>query len=896
MFARLLGRNASNSVKEETPEQDDLQKNSIHENELENNNNQGGVLPQIVKKNIQPVLKVDDIEVEVVKSESMPRQIPPAGWVCSYEKNTIWLQDLADAMPKGLKTKLDRRITSSYQKNKDLNERMNSAWNRRVQLLREKSEKLGRRYNGVLHTVLLTQDQKWNQLRVREENMKKRLNKAEERRESVLAAKMVNKRGEESNDDVDYGAGNSISRQERMEAASKLRSLILEDKSRRAGQNAEYARLVATEVSHAEEEASAIVERLLEQRLERADVRRSIVLDRKRLAAGRHGNYVKSVYLTNRYMERRSAQMIQHNLDAANFRRDVLLEEIKSNARQQNLSAQFRACCAYRLLDAKWLNYALKSTAAQTTAKMRRDTKFDLQQQKLHEAEMKRADVRARYEMIISEKQDEQGLNERLHRAAYLRELQLYERRVIIQERNAIIRGRKAAANTINRRKKRQELENKVTAAAYRRSAFLERRRSVCATRNWHARVLADRQQEVYVEESANALQGLNAKLNAAEDRREEYVQPIFAQLVALRGIRAQHVIHANEKFNQRQLDRKIAFSKIRIASLNQARMNKSFERISRFKRVQSNRKFMDTFYKQVISNITMARQSGAKVRRELYNDAIRAAATETVERSQAARDRLEYLKQESLEILDFRLQNADARKNEALNERISTALWFQGKVTMANYREKERQARQTAISQEAIASASLRRSILLTRKQEPTCRRLRRYTQGQVELDNQTRVIKSAQQNKIYDANARREANLFRKMEVARNTSNRVTVARLEKKAEDVVDAAIRTAITKTMSQKADERRQEHLEDIQNHAANQVSYAKSVANYQKELQQVRAEVTLEQSKLRQLQTTKRRENLLEQRKLGHSTIDQLQPYAGLQIVGKSMPLVPNSA
>ena len=64
----------------------------------------------------------------------------------------------------------------------------------------------------------------------------------------------------------------------------------------------------------------------------------------------------------------------------------------------------------------------------------------------------------------------------------------------------------------------------------------------------------------------------------------------------------------------------------------------------------------------------------------------------------------------------------------------------------------------------------------------------------------------------------------------------------------------------------------------------------------QQELQQVRAEVTLQQSKLRMLQTSKRRENLLSQRKLGQSTIEQLQPYAGLQVIGYAIPLIPNSA
>lgn len=857
MFARFLGRQPN--AKEETPEEDTevVGNNNMKVVEkTEENNNESNLVKTNKKGGEEPATEVGDIKINLVEETPRVKSLPsPAGWIHSFDKSAIWPETLD--LPLGLQARFDQRSIPTV----PLDEKMNAATKRRQSILEHRCERLSKHNNKVAHALLVRKDLALSAERNEAEKITQKIEQARERRENILGQKRSS-----ANDSITPKSSISegeyetytMSPRSKMDSARRFRSLYLQEVSRRAGQEVEYARMVASEVSSAEEEASAIIQEMLDQRLQRAEVRRSIVLDNRRLAAGRHGNYVKSVYLTNRYMDRRSAQMIQHNLDAAAFRREVKLEEIKSNARQQNLSAQFRACCAYRVLDAKWLNYALKSSAAQTTAKMRRDMRMEELQKRLHEAELRRADVLATHRLITSSKAEfmEQYVI-RMDNAAYRRELFLYERRMIIQERANIIRARKSSIHVIKRRAARKAITNKLQAAKMRRDAFLESRRSVCATRNWHAKVCGDRQVEIYQEEHDAGLARFEDKLQAAEQRRIEYQQPIFAQLVSLRVSRAKQVRLARHHIDCRIAERKRAFSKLRLSALNQMQLNKTFDRLSRVKRVQSNRQFMDTFYKQVISNTTTARQRGAELRRALYYDAVKASARETIERSAAARERLAFREEEARELHEIKLGIAEARREESINERISSALWFQGKVVMARKRiADETEAYRDYIS-DTIANADLRRSILLTRGLQNHADRAARYAKKQKEIRQEREATRVYQDIKAQKAAARREAALLRKVEVARNASTRVTVVRLEKRAEDVVDAAIRTAICKTMSKNAEERRQEHLEDIQSNAASQVSHAKGVARYQKELLHVRAQVTLEQSKLRMLQTSK---------------------------------------
>lgn len=868
------------------------------EKAAEDNNDAATVSIRKERQGEEPATSLTDIKINITEKIRSIRSIPsPAGWIHSFDKTTPWSEMLH--LPLHLQARIEKRSIPRL----PLDEKMNAAIRRRQEILDLRSERLNQHNSKITHALLVRQDFAFSTKRNDAEKITKKIEQARERRENILSHK-----GSSTNDSNDPKPSVSESEEHetktyvmspysKMDSARRFRSLYLQEVSRRAGEEVEYARMVASEVSCAEEEASSIIQEMLDQRMQRAEVRRSIVLDNRRLAAGRHGNYVKSVYLTNRYMDRRSAQMIQHNLDAAIFRREVKLEEIKSNARQQNLSAQFRACCAYRVLDAKWLNYALKSSAAQTSAKMRRDMQMEELQKRLHKAELRRADVLAAHRLIMSNKVEFMDQYEiRMENAAYRREMFLYERRMAIQQRVNIIRARKSSAHVIQRRAARKAMTNKLQAAKMRRDALLECRRSICATRNWHAKVCGDRQTEIYRENHDAGLERFEDKLRAAEERRQDYQQPIFAQLVSLRVSRAKQVRLARHHIDCRIAERQGAFSKLRLSALNQMQLNKTFDRLSRVKRVQSNRQFMDTFYKQVISNTTTARQRGAELRRALYHDAVRASARETIDRSAAARERLEFRKEEARELHAIKLGMAEASREEAIKVRISSALWFQGKVVMARKRVTDETEAYRDYLSDKLANADLRRSILLTRGLQTHADRSARYAKKQNEIRKSQEATRMNQDIKSQKATARRAAALQHKVEVARNASNRVTVVRLEKRAEDVVDAAIRTAICKTMSKNAEERRQEHLVDIQSNAASQVSHAKGVARYQKELLHVRAQVTLEQSKLRVLQTSKRRESLMSQRKLGQSTIELLQPYAGLQVIGHAMPLISNSA
>lgn len=891
------------ALKEETPEQEvakdtGLKRGYNNEDSTENNNEESDKI-----KAAAPVTRVDDVQIDFQMTDKTSASKVAAGWIYPFEKKQSWPQDLQECFPATWIQRFDARAVQST----TLEKKMIRADSNRETMMDMIAEKASTHNQHVTHICLVKKDMETSANRAQVTTIESKIQKADERREAMLSEKssaaMASKAAYEDHVQEQIDFVEALEQeyyietpQKRMESAIQFRSFIMQEISRRAGARVARARMIASEMANAEAEAADIAGQILNERLQRAEVRRSIVLDRKRLAAGRHSNYVKSVYLTNKYMERRTAQMIQHNLDAAKFRRDVKLEEIKSNARQQNLSAQFRACCAYRLLDAKWLNYALKTTAAQTSAKMRRDLQLEAQQKRLHDAELRRADVLATHRLIQSTNAESDSMEMKLRAASERRDALKFERIAVIQERAAMIRSRKAKLQAFNRRAARKAWSQKIEDAARRRANYLARRRQACATRNWHAKILADRFVEELAEAAALTLSNWESKLNSAATRRMESQRPIFAELVSLRLIRAQQVLAARQSIAERIFSRKQAFLKLRLSALNQMRTNRAFDRLARVKRVQSNRAFMDNFYSQVIKNTMIARQRGAELRRSLYTDAIRAAALETIERSEAAQARVLHRDEVAREYYDMKMDHANARREEMLNEKIGSALWFLGKVAIAHKMHDAASNYRRSTINESLSNASLRRSIHMTRTAQANAQQNLRRMLVKQEIESRTRDLEMASMIKQDRARARYEAALLRKVEVARSTSTRVTVARLEKRAEDVVDAAIRTAIQKTLTRNAEERRQGLLDDIRNYAANQVSHARGVAKYQKELCQVRAEVTLEQSKLRLLQTTKRRENLMSQRKLGQSTMDQLQPYAGLQIVGKAMPVMPHTA
>lgn len=900
MFARFLGREAPARSKEETPEDDNNQATSLVATP-ENNNEKSNL--NLKKPSIErepAVTELDDIDIDLLPenhSTITHSTETASSWIHSFDKTCVWPKTLTTCFPAALAGRISARSVPS----RALDEKLTDATARRAAFYAKRIDALLTHNKAVRHALLVRKDLSRAEESRKASLLRNKSQAAQARREDILGQKrscandLVTPKSSISESDHEEVMYNNVtsSSMQKMENAVQFRNLYLKEVSRAAGKSVEHARWVAQEVQSAHEENAAFIEECMDARLARAEVRRSIVLDRRRLAAGRHGNYVKSVYLTNRYLDRRSAQMIQHQLDAATFRREVKLEEIKSNARQQNLSAQFRSCVAFRMWDAKWLNVALKTTAAQTAAKMRRDLASEQLQERLHEAALRREEVQATKRAILANQRDTVASEtyEKMENATYRREIRLYERRAVIQERATIIRARKSLLSARERKAKRKELANKAEQAKMRRDAFLTSRRSACATYNWHAKIAANVQQEKLQEITATGLSQWQDRLTRAELRRQEFQEPIFAMLVSLRLKRAATVRSARTYVDKRIAERKTAFTNLRLSALGQKSINKTFERLSRVKRVQSNRQFMETFYKQVIANTTTARQRGAELRRSLYYDAIKAAATETIERSEAAVERKSWQAEESRQLLQLKLQTAEARRNDALNDKVSTALWFQGKVALARHKLASETVAKKLQLAETSEIADLRRSIEFTKGLQPAAERRLRWTQKQKQLRQEREQLRVLNDIKAQKADLRRQAVLNGKIETARLASTRVTVVRLEKRAEDVVDAAIRTAICKTMSKNAEERRAEHLEEIQCSAAFTVNHAKDVARSQKQLNAVRCELILQTSQLRIIRTSKRREGLMSQRKLGQSTIEQLQPYAGLTVIGHALPL-----
>lgn len=241
---------------------------------------------------------------------------------------------------------------------------------------------------------------------------------------------------------------------------------------------------------------------------------------------------------------------------------------------------------------------------------------------------------------------------------------------------------------------------------------------------------------------------------------------------------------------------------------------------------------------------------------------------------------------------LNEKLSRAQDQRMSTLETKRDTAAWFLGKVTTSHSRMRKSEEMGRLALEEKLAQANLRRAIHLTSAAQTNAQRSSRRNVQQTFASEMTEMQALAIQEHLARAKDRREAAIQRKVQVAQKTSSRVSAAKIEKQAEGVVDSAIRSAVAKTLARNAEVRRADHLGDIASQAATKVSYAKGVAAYQKELHQVRAEVALEQSKLRVLQTSKRRDELMSARKLGQSTLDQLKPYAGLQVVGHAVSLL----
>jgi hypothetical protein len=840
---------------------------------------------------VSPEIPETEEEHVVEESPELVSDVPSA-WIHAFDKNQSWAQGLT--MPTTLAKSIDTRIQKLPSKNAEV--RFTETIARREERLDDIAEERYQYHLKIAHAAMAKLDLEDHLLAKRASKIEERIQDASDRREAILLEKaawaneLTMPMAPENEEDE--SVIEAVTPQKRFDEAIKKRNELLSEKKRRARMQVDRARFISSALNEAEGEYAEYCNQHLEERLHRADVRRSIFLDRRRLNAGRHANYVRSVYLTGRYMERRTGEMIQHNLDAADFRREVRLEERKSNARQHNLSAQFRVSCANRLFDAKWLNKALKSNANQTTAKMRREMIRDNLLDRLHKAELHRADVRTA--LKISNEQIEENraaLEQKVAAAQYRRELQILKKTAAIKARRTNLRARKLNREVQERRTLKQKCDEKMNMANKRRELLIERRRAHAASRNWHAKAFAHRHLEEIEEQQALGKSQIEDKLDAASERKDAYQRPIFAELDSLRGVHARQVMDAWQEYKEKSQERKDTFSRMRLAGITQNQLNKSFDRIAHQKEVQSRRERFDTFKKQCISSTMFARMRTAEIRRSLYQDAVRASAEETVRRSDIARQRLRVRQQVDRQELDCKMRQAEALHQEALKEKAGTAAWFSGKVKMAEQRSAEELELKRAMLDEELANAQLRRSVHYTRKLEPSALRAERFMEMQEIRDEVDQIRRLSQEEKELTAEARRQDELTKKIEAARNTSNRVTIARLEKRAEEVVDHAIKTAIMTTSARNAEARRQEKLNSIKNYASSQFSHAKSVASTQKELNQIKAEATFEESKLKQMQTKQRRENLMAQRKLGQSTMGQLQPFSGLQVVGKSIDL-----
>lgn len=638
----------------------------------------------------------DDPEKGVLRTQQAPEinddVLAPAGWVCSleHEPAASWPVSLCETLPATLRQKLESKAIPRT----PLEKRMIRAHVQRSALLSSIQDKNRRQTQRASYLCRVKKDLEATSVRQREQKLAQKLEFASERREQKLAdisqsgfimgstypqyEEVMHEEGETSFIEQDQVEDESsmmmteedealmmeyyaheqeqfkheqeelaamddhseseywgASRQSRFESAIRFRDLILKEISKRAGKEVARARLVASQVAAAEVEQSEMRAQVLTERLERASIRRHVLLDRVRVAAGRHSNYVKSVTLTCKYMDRRSAQMLQHQLDSASFRRDVQLEEIKSNARQANLSAQFRACCAYRLLDAKWLNTALRTTAKQNQAHARRSQLAATRQSKLALAADYRLEVARRVQRSDVQERTARALSTDVgaQRATSRRHAFLARRVAKISERRVRHRARRLNAHVARLQAQKWNTRDRCARAAHRRALFLETRVQRAARRNWHSRVARDRVVEFRQEEAAQALGRSLDKLEAAEARAQDARRPVFAELGRLRGVRATQVLLARSSIATRLVQRKEAFARLRQATIEQARTNAALSRVAKSQRVSSNREFMSHFYSQVVSNTTLARGRGAELRRALYLDAVQSCAFENMTR-----------------------------------------------------------------------------------------------------------------------------------------------------------------------------------------------------------------------------------------------------------------------
>jgi hypothetical protein len=281
-----------------------------------------------------------------------------------------------------------------------------------------------------------------------------------------------------------------------------------------------------------------------------------------------------------------------------------------SHRSRHNASVQFRTQCAFRLFDAEWLNLALRATNAQQRATVRREEGISKKVDALQAAAVRRYDVleKRRHDVEAQGERISMTLRLRLDSATTRRTNFLAAKVAAIVEKRNFLRAHQHSTSLQTRRMRLFLLNDKIEQASRRRWAFLERRRNVLATRNWYAKVLAHRHVEARAEMAAFTLETWKAKLTDAATRRKSESLPLFAQLVALRHTRVEHVLRSHAQLVARVVSRKAALAAIRLAELAHERAKNVHRKWLHVQQVKERREHDIVFRRQCVASESFAR------------------------------------------------------------------------------------------------------------------------------------------------------------------------------------------------------------------------------------------------------------------------------------------------
>ncbi|EQC35586.1 hypothetical protein SDRG_06875 [Saprolegnia diclina VS20] len=376
----------------------------------------------------------------------------------------------------------------------------------------------------------------------------------------------------------------------------------------------------------------------------------------------------------------------------------------------------------------------------------------------------------------------------------------------------------------------------------------------------------------------------------AAARRRRDQQCTIFCQLIGLRHERVAHVLATQAQYVARTAGRKVMLAALRVAELQHAQAQAAHARWLHTQRVRERRDHTAQFRAQCLRSRSFVRLRSAEIRRALHLAAIRAGADEAAAKRDAARLRVQFATESLRAHLEFRLLRADEKRLLYMADKVAAAIFFaaQGEIVRRRLASREEARRLTYAY--GMESAGLRTSIARTQ-------RARSHLLARALVAGRQKYLADARAERGFvaamrhgNAADRRDDVREAKQETARRTIQRVTFARLERQSTDVVDAAVKTAMAATIALHAERRRVALLQARAVGARAQSRRARDVARVQKLARRIEALALREQSQQRLDESAKRRAMLLAQRKLGLSA-SQLQPFAGLVVVGTAIPL-----